>query len=104
MSQSLIVEAFNQNDLTSLLLQHNGMVYRPEADGGGINLILLDRNSKRHFLYKTQLKSRWTTDQKYLNDPELYIAFPDKKQWWLVNHQPSVNRLAYTIQSIDPSL
>lgn len=83
-----ITEAMNLAEITALLLGRGFMLYRPEADVGGVDFIL--RTPEDIFL-KCQLKGRAYIEKKKYGDRDIWMVFPGKgvafeREWFLVPH------------------
>ena len=81
-------EAINLNEVSSVLMQRGYMVYRPEADVGGVDFLLA---SPYGVTYKCQLKSRAFVHWNKYGDKGLHMVFPGKgdagaREWYLVPH------------------
>ncbi|MDJ0977652.1 MAG: hypothetical protein QNI87_03875 [Erythrobacter sp.] len=75
-------EVIYRNQLVSIALKQGYNAYLPVYDSG-VDLILHreeDRDTKL-----VQQKARWTIDKKYIGR-DIWIAFPDGEQWYLVPH------------------
>ena len=83
-----ITEAINRAEFSVIAMTNGWMVYRPEADVGGIDLVIIDLTTD--VLRKIQLKSRWTIDKKY-TEKSIWIAFPDKNVWYVAPHDDMVS-------------
>ena len=101
MSAGRVKEFANRNRLSELLLQHGFGVFVPLIDTG-IDMIAHNETSGEVRLI--QQKSRWTVDRKYLGR-NLWIAFPDEIQWYLVPHDHLVETahkgMAQTVSWLD---
>lgn len=76
------IEVINRNRLVSLALERGYNAYLPVYDSG-VDLVLhreADGDTKL-----VQQKSRWTIDKKYIGR-NIWIAFPENDQWYLVPH------------------
>jgi hypothetical protein len=86
--QGQITEATNRALLTALFLKNGWMVYKPEADIGGVDMLVMRLDDKEE-VRKVQLKSRWTIHQKYLNK-KIWICFPDREKWYFCKHDEMI--------------
>ena len=76
------IEVINRNRLVSIALEQGYNAYLPVYDSG-VDLVLhreADGDTKL-----VQQKSRWTIDKKYIGR-NIWIAFPENDQWYLVPH------------------
>lgn len=87
LDNSAIIEAVNRSKLSALALGNNWMVYHPEADVGGVDLVIIHMETDE--LRKIQLKSRWTIDKKY-EGKNIWVAFPYEKFWYMRRHDEMV--------------
>lgn len=82
-----VTEAINLADVTALFLTKGYMLYRPEADVGGIDFLLSTPGQK---ILKCQLKSRPYVEWNRYGGKDLFMVFPDDKttprDWYLVPH------------------
>ncbi len=88
MAANQITEAINLAEVTALLLGRGFMLYRPEADVGGIDFLL--RTPQDVFL-KCQLKGRAYIEKKKYGERDIWMVFPGKgipfeREWFLVPH------------------
>jgi len=88
---SNLTEAANRAEVTALLIRCGYLVYRPEADVAGEDLILRSPSPQREPII-VQLKSRPTVDRvRYLNK-NIWMLFPDPtgpkpgREWFLIKH------------------
>ena len=81
-------EAANLNEVSSKLIELGFMVYRPEADIGGVDFILMEPSGQ--FL-RCQLKSRAFVQKDKYGSKGIVMVFPGQGQrferdWYLVPH------------------
>ncbi|QFT76773.1 hypothetical protein [Erythrobacter sp. THAF29] len=76
--------------MTALLIRRGYLVYRPEADVGGEDLVLRLPDER---LAAVQLKSRMTVDWNRYGGKGMWMLFPDqpwnsltRRCWFLVPH------------------
>lgn len=87
-----LVEAANRAEATAILVGAGFRVYRPEADVGGEDLVVLDPNDLE--LKMVQLKSRPIVDLARYGPPrKIWMLFPDPskapmsgRDWFLIRH------------------
>ncbi|MEP2736620.1 MAG: hypothetical protein ABJP34_10000 [Erythrobacter sp.] len=85
------VEAANRGEVTAILIRLGYQVYRPEADVGGVDLLVRKPCGK---LLDVQLKGRLTVNfGAYGGDPPIWMLFPHAtwkfngvRRWFLVPH------------------
>ena len=88
MTSTQITEASNLAEVTALLLGRGFMLYRPEADVGGVDFLL--RTPEQRIL-KCQLKGRAYIEKNKYGDRDIWMVFPGKgdafeREWYLVPH------------------
>ncbi|WP_425657215.1 hypothetical protein [Roseobacter sp. EG26] len=82
-----LTEVIHRNEVTSLLLLQGYNVYLPVVDQG-IDFIV--HREADNDMKCVQQKSRWTIHRKYL-DRGIWIAFRDRQDWYLVEHDHMVD-------------
>lgn len=80
------IEVVNRNALVTVALGQGYNVFFPVHDNG-IDLLFFSEATGEFRL--VQLKSRWTIDAKYVGR-NIWIAFPDKGEWYVVPHDELV--------------
>jgi hypothetical protein len=85
---TLLIEAQNLAEVTAILLSKNYMVYRPEADIDGVDIVL--KNPKGE-LIKCQLKGRSHVESNKYGKRDIWMLFPQKgepfkRNWYLIKH------------------
>lgn len=83
-----IREAIYRTEISNIFLEQGWMVYRPEADVGGVDFLVM--NLKTEEVRKIQLKGRWTVDKKYQNK-NIWICFSMGKEWYVCSHERMVD-------------
>jgi hypothetical protein len=88
MTSTQITEASNLAEVTAVLLGRGFMLYRPEADVGGVDFLL--RTPEGRFL-KCQLKGRAYIEKNKYGDRDIWMVFPGKgnafeREWYLIPH------------------
>jgi len=88
MTSTQITEASNLAEVTAVLLSRGFMLYRPEADVGGVDFLL--RTPEGRFL-KCQLKGRAYIEKNKYGDRDIWMVFPGKgnafeREWYLIPH------------------
>lgn len=83
-----ITEAINRAAFSNIALANGWMVYRPEADVGGVDLVIIEL--KTDSLRKIQLKSRWTIDKKY-EGKGIWVAFLAGDAWYVAPHDDMIS-------------
>lgn len=73
---TLLTEAQNLAEITALLLSQDYMVYRPEADIDGVDIVLKKPDGE---LIKCQLKGRCHVETKKYGGKKLWMLFPKKE-------------------------
>ena len=81
-------EIYNFQKVASLLADYGFNCMKLSDDWHSADLLAVHKNGKDAL--KIQLKSRLTIAKKYLGK-ELYIAFPAKGSWYLIEHDELVN-------------
>lgn len=81
-------EAINLNEVSSLLMQRGYMVYRPEADVGGVDFLV---GSPYGVVQKCQLKSRAFVQWGKYGARGIHMVFPGQgeagaREWYLIPH------------------
>ncbi|WP_242121251.1 hypothetical protein [Sphingomonas lacusdianchii] len=82
------IEVVNRNALVTAALNQGYNAFLPVYDNG-IDLIL--HNEATGDTKLVQLKGRWTIDKKYLGR-NIWIAFPDRGDWYVVPHDLMVEQ------------
>lgn len=80
------IEVINRNALVTVAMKKGYNAYLPVYDHG-IDLILHSEATGDTKLI--QLKGRWTIDKKYLGR-NIWIAFPDRGEWYVAPHDELV--------------
>ena len=87
-----VIEAVNRAEATARLLRLGFMVYGPEADIGGEDMVLRAPPPSRHLL-SVQLKARLTVDQPRYGGRDIWMLFPARsyehgtsRDWYLIPH------------------
>lgn len=85
---TLVIEAQNLAEITALLLPKNYMIYRPEADIDGVDLVL---KTPDKLLIECQLKGRCHVESKKYGQRNIWMLFPGKgsafhRSWYLIKH------------------
>ena len=75
-------ERFNFQKVSALLADYGFATLKLDDDWQGADFIAVHRYGEH---LKVQLKSRLTFDEKY-RGKNIYIAFPNGGNWYLVNH------------------
>jgi hypothetical protein len=84
-----LIEAANRAEATSILIRGGNLVYRPEADVSGEDLVIRRPNGK---LLKVQLKGRPMVNWKLYGGNSIWMLFPDPigdfrgRSWFLIEH------------------
>lgn len=80
-------EVIFRNVLSTRLLLRGYNVFLPVFDEG---IDLIARRESDNDLKLVQQKARWGIFRKYL-DRNIWIAFPDRDDWFLVPHDPMLD-------------
>ncbi|MBP3141613.1 hypothetical protein [Aliivibrio fischeri] len=76
-------EIYNFQKLAAILAEYGFNCIKLADDWQGADFLAYHKDG--HNSLRVQLKARLTINKKYL-DKELYIAFPIKNKWCLINH------------------
>lgn len=88
-------ESHLYSNLSAVLSQYGFECHRVSNDALGADIIAYKAPNKSTKgltnVLKIQLKSRLSYNQKYCHDDDLYIAFPDRGDWYLIPHTVIAN-------------
>ena len=80
-------EIYNFQKLAAILAEYGFNCIKLADDWQGADFLAYHKDG--HNSLRVQLKARLTISKKYL-DKELYMAFPIKNKWCLINHDDLV--------------
>jgi hypothetical protein len=83
-------EIFNFQKISGLLADYGFNCIKLADDWQGADFLAYHKDGLDTM--KIQLKSRLTIDQKY-RGKELYVAFPFRSQWYLIEHDTLIEKV-----------
>ena len=83
-------ENYNFQKISAVLADYGFVTMRLSADWNGADFIALHIEGG---VLHVQLKSRLTLQKKYLDQQDLYIAFPHGEDWYLYKHSELVEKV-----------
>lgn len=83
-----LVEVVNRSEIALILTKLGGMVFRPEADVGGVDFVV---KSPQGEFFSCQLKSKCVVEKRKYGGRNIWMVFPGKgepmkRDWYFIEH------------------